>query len=120
MGLNEKLNRFRRMEAKSEKIKSGDRRDKSGYFAIRSILLSIFSCLAAVAGKILFGHTDSLLGIFIWVVIVGLFLCAVILAVWALINLVFQFGINRNGWSWIALILFIASLAASAFLVIYL
>lgn len=109
------LNQYSNVKRKADKIKSDvDKRQKSIHFGITSILTSLFAMAFCILGAWFFkAFTDT--GLVIFTIILGItfILCGVILFVWALIRLIFQFGINKNWSGWLSLFLFFACIAGS-------
>lgn len=94
-----------------------DTRKKSVIFGITSIVYLILAVACAFGGAFLFTVTDNLLVIFIIIVAVSLLIFSVIFLLGALLRLIAQFMINRNAMSWIALAVFIAAIAGTAFVI---
>ncbi|MDE5714981.1 MAG: hypothetical protein K2I42_02505 [Anaeroplasmataceae bacterium] len=114
------FNQYSNMRRKAEKIKNDEeRRSKSCSFAIRTIFYSIFAFVLAILGGWLFSNFDETsLFIFILVISIGIFFCALIMFLWGLISFFFQLSINKGAWTWISLILYVASIGASLLVIV--
>ena len=114
------INRYSRLKEKANRIKEDEeKRMTSCYFGITSLITSIFAAVFCSAGGWLFvGFMDSGLAIFTIIIGIGLILCGVVLYIWALIRMLLQFGINKKWSGWCALIFLIASIVASAIIVV--
>ncbi len=115
------INQYSNLKRKYEEIKDNEeKREHSCFFAITSAIHSLLAVGLGIAGAWLLTTTfDSLLFIFILVIGIILLLGAVGLLLWALIRLIFQFGLNRKWWSWFSLIIFLSAIAGMIFSVFY-
>lgn len=116
---------FRKRNAKLAEIRSDERRrSKSAHFAIISFILDVVSVGVLFGGMYLFlyGVTPDAWGTLLVFALlplglgVGLMIGALILLFWSLVMVITQFCINRSVWSWIALVLLIATAAGIVFL----
>lgn len=109
------INQYSAMKRKAEKIKMDEeRRSRSFYFAMKTIIFSLFGFgLALLGGWLLSLTFDSILAIFVLVIIIGIIAGAVILFIWGLISFFFQLSINKKAWTWVSLIIFIGLFIAS-------
>lgn len=109
------INQYSAMKRKAEKIKMDEeRRSRSFYFAMKTIIFSLFGFgLALLGGWLLSLTFDSILAIFVLVISIGIIAGAVILFIWGLISFFFQLSINKKAWTWVSLIIFIGLFIAS-------
>ncbi len=109
------INQYSTMKRKAEKIKMDEeRRSRSFYFAMKTIIFSLFGFgLALLGGWLLSLTFDSILAIFVLVISIGIIAGAVILFIWGLISFFFQLSINKKAWTWVSLIIFIGLFIAS-------
>lgn len=109
------INQYSTMKRKAEKIKMDEeRRSRSFYFEMKTIIFSLFGFgLALLGGWLLSLTFDSILAIFVLVISIGIIAGAVILFIWGLISFFFQLSINKKAWTWVSLIIFIGLFIAS-------
>ena len=95
-------------------------RSRSVKFAVSSIIYSLLMVACAAGGAFLLTLRDSgLLYIFIIVIALTLLSGAGIQFIAALLRVIMQITINRKFMTWVALAVFILSVAATAIAVIY-
>jgi len=104
-------------QVRANNIKQDEqKRQKSAYFAIMSIILDVFAVATAVVGAWLLINMESasILLIFSLIIGISLLIGAVTLIINSLVHLIYQFTINRSAWTWIALVMFLLTLAGIA------
>lgn len=106
------------VSVKANRIKNDEvLRQKSARFAVTASIYSIVAVVFAVGGALLFSAFSSQDGLAVIAayVFAGVFvLVAAASLVGAIVRLIAQFTINRSVYSWLALILFLAAIAAIA------
>lgn len=114
------LFRVSKMRDKAKRIKEDEeKRAKSMYFGVMSIIYSLMSmgfCFAGAA--LLINYLNTLLVIFIIVIGIGFMIGGLAMFVWALVGLILQLSINRRFIGWLALVVFVACLVGSVILVL--
>ncbi len=112
---------FRKRNAKMAEIQADEqKRKRSGHFAVFSFVLDIIAAACAVGGIFLFSYgasSDAWTSLTILAILplglgVGLLIGTLVMLIWSLVMMITQFAINRSAWSWVALALFIATVAA--------
>lgn len=109
-----------KMRDQARRIKEDEeRREKSIYFGVISIIYSLISFGICFLGAWLFKNfLDTALVIFIIVLGIGFMLGGIILFIWSLVAVILQFSINKKWIGWLALLIFIAGLVGSVILVV--
>lgn len=113
------INHFSDLKSRASSIKQDEmRRSKSIWFAMTSILTTIFAVATIFAGAWIFKNfLDTALVLFTIIIGIGLIVGGVSFLIWALIRLLLQLSINHNWSFWLALIVFIAGVVGSVILV---
>ena len=115
------INQYSNMKRKYEKIKNDEqRRTNNASFAISSMIYSLLAICTGIVGAWLITLSfESIL--FIFTLVIGIiFLFGTIgLLILSIIALVFQFKLNKKGWSWISLILFFVAIGSILFGILY-
>lgn len=109
------LLRFDKLKQKAQKIKSNpDLREKSTYFSTTSIISTLFATILILFGSYLFvSFQDSSLIILMIIIGITFIACGIILFIWAIIRLIFQFKINKNWTSWLSLVILLIGIILS-------
>ncbi|MDE6655954.1 MAG: hypothetical protein K2J85_03080 [Anaeroplasmataceae bacterium] len=109
-----------KMRDHAKRIKEDEeKRKKSIYFGVISIVYSLLSFGFCFAGAWLFENLlDSLLVIFIIIIGIGFMIGGLAMFVWSIVAWILQLSINRRFIGWLALVVFIAGIVGSVILVV--
>ncbi|MDE6505474.1 MAG: hypothetical protein K2L42_06370 [Clostridia bacterium] len=110
------------LRTRSQRIKQDEEKRKRSFsFAMMSMICALIAVgLAAGGGFLLSAVTENVVLTILFIGFAAVILIGAFVALfWSLVGLVFQLKMNKSAWSWIALALFIASVAGSVIIEIY-
>lgn len=112
-----------RIKRKYDRIANSEKAESSYSFAVSVIILSFLMCAFAAGIGLFFkmsGSDDDLSAIVGLIMAIFMLLCLASVLLWATIDLVYQFKLNKKPMSWVALAFYLLGIIGSVVAVILL